>query len=97
MRLMVWNTDLTKEIKRATWVDSQDDHIYGNKKGEFEIVNRVGGQLVIIENMDNLEKKFKKLKALYTGSFNQIGWNKYSIINLKFKNQVVCTKKIERK
>ena len=88
---------LAKKIKSDPFMDAQTDQIYVNEKGEFELVTRVGGQLVIIGNIDNLEKKFTKLKALYTESFNQIGWNKYSIINLKFKNQVVCTKKIERK
>jgi hypothetical protein len=30
----------------------------------------------------------------YTEGLNKTdGWNKYSIINIKYKNQVVCTKK----
>ena len=36
----------------------------------------------------------KKLKTFYTEGLNKTdGWNKYSTINIKYKNQVVCTKK----
>lgn len=84
---------LAVKIKNDPFMAAQTDQIYVNTSKEFEIVPRVGGQLIIIGNIDQLEKKFTKLKALYSESFAQVGWNKYAIINLKFKNQVVCTKK----
>lgn len=84
---------LVKKIKQDPFMSAQIDQIYVNDKREFELVTRVGGQLILIGSIDNLEKKFAKLKALYTESFSTVGWNKYAIINLKFKNQVVCTKK----
>lgn len=84
---------LALKIKNDPFMAAQTDQIYVNEQSEFEIVPRVGGQLIIIGNINDLEKKFAKLKALYSESFSQIGWNKYAIINLKFKNQVVCTKK----
>jgi cell division protein FtsQ len=40
-------------------------------------------------------EKFEKLHTFYLQGLNTTGsWNKYSVINLKFKNQIVCTKKI---
>ena len=52
----------------------------------------------IQEKIDDLteayEEKFEKLKMFYTEGLNKTdGWNKYSTINIKYKNQVVCTKK----
>ncbi len=84
---------LSTKIKNDPFMAAQTDQIFVNEKFEFEIVPRVGGQLIIIGNIEQLDKKFTKLKALYSESFSHIGWNKYAIINLKFKNQVVCTKK----
>lgn len=84
---------LSLKIKNDPFMVAQTDQIYVNENSEFEIVPRVGGQLIVIGNINDLEKKFVKLKALYSESFSQVGWNKYAIINLKFKNQVVCTKK----
>jgi len=42
----------------------------------------------------NIVEKFRNLKAFYLHKINSVGWNKYSIINLKYKNQVVCTKNL---
>lgn len=84
---------LALKIKGDPFMAAQTDQIYVNENSEFEIVPRVGGQLIVIGNINDLEKKFAKLKALYSESFSQVGWSKYAIINLKFKNQVVCTKK----
>lgn len=29
----------------------------------------------------------------YEQAIHKVGWEKYSMINLKYKNQIVCTKK----
>jgi cell division protein FtsQ len=84
---------LAGKIKKDAFMSALTDQIYVNEKLEMELVPRVGGQLIVIGNIDRIENKFIKLKALYSESFNQVGWNKYAIINLKFKNQVVCTRK----
>ena len=48
------------------------------------------------DNINDVEKKFIKLKTIYLEVLNKVGWDKYAIINLKFDNQVVCTKKIKK-
>ena len=63
-----------------------------NSKYEFELIPRVGSQVIELGDADNLEEKFENLKLLYLEGFNKIGWNKYERISLKYKNQVVCTK-----
>lgn len=84
---------LAGKIAKDPFMFALTDQIYVNEKAELEIIPRVGGQLIVIGNVDKLENKFVKLKALYSESFSHVGWNKYGIINLKYKNQVVCTKK----
>jgi cell division protein FtsQ len=41
---------------------------------------------------DNLEDKFERLFVFYRMGLNKTGWARYNIINIKFKNQVVCSK-----
>ena len=68
--------------------------IFVNEEQEFEILPSVGGQKIILGASDCLLEKFNKLKLFYTQGLNKTdGWNKYSAINLKYKNLVVCTKK----
>ncbi len=72
---------------------AQIEQIYVSKDSEFTLIPRVGSHTIIFGELSNYERKFKKLYALYEQGLSREGWNKYSIINLKFKNQVVCTKK----
>ena len=63
--------------------------------GDIDINN--GGTLILndnsVLNIDNAENKLAKLEVFYKEAMMKSGWEKYKIINLKFKNQVVCTKK----
>jgi cell division protein FtsQ len=72
--------------------DSQIEQIYVNSQYEFELIPRVGSQVIELGGVDNMEEKFDNLKLLYLKGLNKIGWNKYQRISLKYKNQVVCTK-----
>ena len=67
--------------------------IYVNKKEELELIPRVGAHIIVLGKVDGYEKKFQKLKTLYVKGFNNIGWNEYEYINLKYKNQVICSKR----
>jgi cell division protein FtsQ len=65
-----------------------------NREKEIELYPSVGGHKIIFGEAMNLKEKFNKLKLFYTQGLNKTdGWNKYSIVNIKYKNQVVCTKK----
>ncbi len=73
---------------------SQIHQIYVNENNDMELVPLVGNQKIIFGDTTNLETKFKKLMVFYQQGLNTTGWwDKYSTINLKFKNQIVCTKK----
>ena len=53
---------------------------------------RFGDFIIILGDASDLDTKFWKLHT-FLKHINQIGWNKYSAINLKYKNQIVCVKK----
>lgn len=72
---------------------AQIEQVYVYKKGEFIFIPRVGSHTIIFGNINRYERKFKKLYALYDQGLKHEGWNTYSKINLKFTNQVVCTKR----
>jgi cell division protein FtsQ len=71
---------------------AQIEQIYVNN-GEFELIPRVGTHLIEFGGTDNMEKKFRNLKALYQQGLSVTGWNNYSKINLKYNQQVICTKR----
>jgi len=84
---------LSKFISKHEFWDSQLVQIYVNKELDFELVPRIGSHIIIFGKIDDMEKKFKKLRVFYQQGLKKEGWNKYKFINLKFDNQIVCTRK----
>ena len=84
---------LSQYIDQDTFLNAQIEQIYVNAQQEIELIPRVGNHKIILGSTVDLEEKFHKLYIFYTRGLNKTGWNNYSTINLKYKNQVVCTKK----
>ena len=72
---------------------AQIEQVYVDRDGEFELVPRVGAQIILFGDGKQVRQKFFKLGTLYREGFRQKGWNQYEIINLKYQNQVICTKR----
>lgn len=88
-------TDLHKValfIYRDPFLKAQIDQVYVNGQGDYELIPKLGNHVIQIGNAENLDDKFKRLVAFYKHGLNTIGWNKYKTINIKYKNQVVCSK-----
>ena len=84
--------ELAKFIAADKFWNAQISQIYVNNSGDFELIPRVGNHQIILGEVEKLDKKFAKLKLFYKDGLNKTGWNEYSKINLKYKNQVVCIK-----
>lgn len=84
---------LASFIHQNPFWKAQINQVYYNRDGEFELVPRVGSHLILLGKAEQLEEKFGKLYAFYHKGLPFTDWNAYELINLKYKNQVVCTKK----
>ncbi len=62
------------------------------KNKMFRLKLRQCNFIVQLGSLDYLEKKINNLKVFYTKALKDKTLNKYSIVNLQFENQVVCTK-----
>ena len=69
------------------------DQLYMDEKGDLCLAPKVGNHIVIVGDADNLEKKFSDLLVFYHKAMNQVGWNTYKQINLKYKKQIICTQR----
>lgn len=59
-------------------------------KGELVLYPQITKQYVEFGTVDNMETKFKRLKVFYKNILPQQGWNKYTRINLKYKDQIIA-------
>lgn len=57
------------------------------------LIPRVGNFVVVLGDVDNFESKLTKYKTFIKKVYKYKEWNKYSVISLEYKNQVVCTKR----
>lgn len=80
-------------IRKEPFWRRQIEQLYVNKELEIELIPRVGNHRIVFGDASDLEGKFKKLKIFYKEGLAKTGWNEYSVINLKYADQVVCTKR----
>lgn len=67
--------------------------LYVNHRGEYELIPRVGAHQILMGSMEQWDKKLRNLELLYQQGLSAYGWNSYRTINLKYTNQVICTKR----
>lgn len=80
-------------ISRDTFWNDNAEQIYVNEYQELELIPRIGDHRIVFGDTTMMSEKFRNLQVFYLEGLNNTGWNNYSIINLKYKGQVVCTKK----
>ena len=83
-------------LQQDKFWNSQIKQIYVAQNGDIELTPAVGNHRIILGKIENYRDNLEKLRLFYEKGLSKTGWNKYSVINLKFKNQVVCTKQNEK-
>jgi cell division protein FtsQ len=81
-------------INGDSFWSAQIDQIYVNSNDEIDLIPRVGNHIVHLGTFENFKGKLRNLQAFYENVLPEVGWNKYSVINLEFKDQVVCKKRL---
>ena len=84
---------LARFIEQDKFWKAQVSQVVVNQAGEYEIIPRLGGHSILIGAVKNLEDKFERLAVFYKEGLPNTGWGTYQRINLKFKDQIVCTKR----
>lgn len=69
------------------------EQIYINPNLDISFVPKRGNHQVLIGKYENYQENLDKLLVFYERGLDKIGWNRYSLINLKFKDRVICTKR----
>ncbi len=59
----------------------------------FEMIPKIGNQLIVFGDATDVDAKLGKLKMFYKDIMVKAGWDTYSVINVAYKNQVVAKRK----
>jgi len=88
---------LVNYINDDKFWSAQIDQIYVDGNDEIDLITRTGNQQIHLGTAENYEGKLRNLEAFYDKVLPEVGWNKYSLINLEFKDQIVCKKRDNQK
>lgn len=84
---------IEQAIQKDEFMKSCIGQIYRNQAGELEVsINDVRAQIVIGDTCD-IDTKLLKMKTFLKHKMGSEELESYKKLNLKYKNQIVCTKK----
>ncbi len=83
---------IARHINEDPFYSSLIQEIHINDKQFLEIIPRIGRHRIYMGEADDYEWKLNKLKAFYEKAIPNLGWDRYSSIDLRYGDQVVCKK-----
>lgn len=85
--------ELVKFIRNDTFWSAMIDHLYMARDGEVEMVPRVGNHVIHLGKVENYREKFDNLFVFYREAMPKAGWDRYKVVNIEYKGQVVCQRR----
>jgi cell division protein FtsQ len=81
---------LVNYINSDNFWSAQIDQIYVDNDDEIDLIPRLGNNVIHLGTTENFGGKLRNLETFYKKVLPEVGWNKYELINLEFKDQIVC-------
>lgn len=85
--------EVAKLLEENEFMRAQIVQIYFNKDKEMEMIPRVGNHRILFGDAKDAEIKFKKMTRFYTEVINPKELNLYDTLNIKYINQIICSKR----
>jgi cell division protein FtsQ len=82
---------IASAARRDTFIWAQMEQLNVLPDKEIEFIPAIGPGKVLLGDATGIGDKFKRLSLFYKEGLPKAGWSKYSTINLKFNNQIICT------
>ena len=82
--------ELINKINSDKFLHAQIAQIKLLKNNEIILYPQVTKQYIEFGKIKDIDVKFKKLKLFYDEILPRKGWNSYSKVSLKYKNQIIC-------
>jgi len=80
---------LITAIQRDTFWNTQVTQVVIDSLGCYELIPVLGNQRILLGDTSRLKEKFDNLFAFYKNVLNRIGWDKYEVLDLRYRGQVI--------
>lgn len=81
---------ISEQLQADSFLMAMVDQVDITPQRNFEMIPKIGNQTIVFGDATDAAAKFKKLKLFYKQVITTAGWNRYSVINLQYKDQVVA-------
>lgn len=85
--------ELAQYLRDNELWNAQIEQIHVTAREEIELIPRVGNHIIALGQPGDYAHKFEKLQAFYEKGLNEVGWDRYSRIDIGHGSQVVATKR----
>ena len=82
--------NLVNFIKADKFWTAQIAQVEFLKNGEVKLLPQVTKQYIEFGDLNMIENKFDRLKIFYKEILPRKGWNTYSRVNVKYRDQIIC-------
>jgi cell division protein FtsQ len=82
--------NLIRFIQKDEFWRAQITELEIQRRGDIKMHQQVGRQIIEFGDASDIEEKFKKINLFYEKILPVKGWNTYSRVNVKYKDQIVC-------
>lgn len=80
-------------LRRDSLLDAMIDQMHLNRRDEIELISKVGVQRIQLGTFDRVEEKLANTVLFYRKGMPLGGWDRYAVLNLKYKGQVVAVRR----
>jgi len=85
--------ELVNYIRGNSFWNSMIDCLSMSRDGRVTMVPRVGNHTIRLGKAENYEEKLNNLLVFYREAMPVVGWDKYKVVNVEYKGQVVCQRR----
>ncbi|MCY1528994.1 hypothetical protein D9M68_641180 [compost metagenome] len=82
---------MSEVLKADSFWNSQITQLDVVNEHHFNAYTTIGKQKIIIGDTARVADKLKNLYSFYREVSNKIGWNKYEVLDIRYRNQVVAS------
>ena len=82
--------ELINEINIDNFWKAQIAQVVIQDNGEIKLLPQVTKQYIEFGDLNHIENKLSRLKIFYKEILPRKGWNVYSRVSVKYKNQIIC-------
>lgn len=88
--LLVDVKNISLAIQKDSFLMAMIEQVDITPMRSFEMIPKIGKQLITFGDGADIDAKFEKLKLFYRQIMTKAGWSHYSTISLQYENQVVA-------